>query len=159
MKNECERKFLLRSQAWRAHVSAIRRLRDGLVAVSDLGKVRVRIEEPRAWLTIKGQRHGITRHEFEYEIPLADAERMLSELCGERRIEKTRYLVPHDGLTWEVDVYGGLLEGVAYAEVELPCPTHAIHLPNWVGIEVTGDPRHSKRELSRLARSSLWAAR
>lgn len=148
MKLEIERKFLLANDGWKAQVVGTRLLRDGLVA-SDRSKVRVRIEHPKAWLTIKGERSGLGRAEFNYEIPLADAEVILAEHCGEHIIQKMRHLVLHEGVTWEVDVYQGVLEGVCYAEVELDSQEQAIALPPWVGAEVTGDPSYSKRELVR----------
>lgn len=152
MKNEFERKFLLRNDGWKRSIVATRALRDGLLDDFPLGKIRVRIEHPRAWLTIKGAKSELGRHEFEYEIPLADAQAMQAEFCGDRITEKTRHLVAHDGLTWEIDVYHGLLEGIAYAEVELTSRDQPINLPDWVGQEVTGDPRHGKREVARRRR-------
>ena len=146
MKVEIERKFPLASDDWKGQVVGTRLLRDGLVA-SDRSKVRVRIERPRAWLTIKGERSGLGRAEFNYEIPLSDAEVIIAEHCGDNLVEKTRHLVLHEGVTWEVDVYQGLLEGVRYAEVELDSKEQQVALPSWVGTEVTGDPSYSKREL------------
>lgn len=148
MNLEIERKFLLANDGWKQLVIGVRVLRDGLIA-SGPSKVRVRIEGPKAWITIKGQRSGLARTEFTYEIPLTDAEHIMAEHCGERVIRKTRHLVPHAGIMWEVDVYEGLLEGVCYAEVELASDDQQIALPPWVGAEVTGDPRYSKRELLR----------
>jgi adenylate cyclase len=113
---EIERKFLLVSDEWRGAVTSSQRLRDGLLARFGEGKVRVRIADDKAWLTVKGPRTGLRRAEFEYEILYSDAEEMLRTLCDGPLVEKTRYLVPHDGLIWQVDVHEGALDGLVYAE-------------------------------------------
>ncbi|CAH0311979.1 CYTH domain-containing protein [Roseomonas sp. CECT 9278] len=152
MKHEIERKFLVIDDGWRAAVTETVHLRDGLVATFGGGKVRVRIATaqgapPRAWVTLKGPRSGISRREFEYAIPLAEAEAMLAEFCDGHVVEKHRHLVPHAGQVWEVDVYGGPLTGVVHAEIELDSATAAVIPPPWLGPEVTGQPQHSKRAL------------
>jgi CYTH domain-containing protein len=93
---------------------------------------------------------GIGRAEFEYEIPIAKAEEMMRTLCDGPPIEKTRFLVPHAGLVWEVDVHEGALEGLVLAEVEVDHEHQAVVLPEWSGDEVTGDPRYRKRNLLKL---------
>ena len=90
----------------------------------------------------------LVRDEYEYEIPLADAEALL-ELCGGHRLKKTRYLVPYHGHTWEVDLFAGHLEGFCLAELELKSEDEAFDLPPWVGKEVTGDPRYYNSALAR----------
>ncbi|WGF86769.1 CYTH domain-containing protein [Marinivivus vitaminiproducens] len=144
---EIERKFLIANDAWRGGIVGERHLRDGLVARFGQGKVRVRIDAERAWITVKGPRVGFARPEFEYPIPLGDAEAMLASLCDGPVVEKTRYLVPHDGLVWEVDIYDGILGGLAFAEVELPSVDHPLRPPHWVGREVTGDPKFRQAAL------------
>jgi len=104
----------------------------------------VRILDGRATIAVKGQRRGLARAEFEYEIPVADAEEMLLTMCDDRVLEKTRSYIRHGGLTWEIDVYDGLLEGVVIAEVELDRADREVPLPDWVGREITGDVRYSK---------------
>ena len=79
------------------------------------------------------------RPEFEYEIPIADAERMLSTLCQDDTLEKQRFFVEEAGATWQVDVYGGILQGVVIAEIELKQESQELILPRWIGKEVTGD--------------------
>jgi adenylate cyclase len=151
---EIERKFLLATDDWKREVTKCERLRDGLVARFGEGKVRVRLTESNAWLTIKGPREGISRPEFEYEIPRADAEQMLRTLCqGDPVLEKVRHTVPFGGLDWTIDVYMGPLTGVVLAEVELEHPDQHPQLPPWVGEEVTNDPRFEK---STLARRAKW---
>jgi adenylate cyclase len=84
------------------------------------------------------------RPEFEYEIPIADAERMLSTICRDDTLEKRRFFVEDVGATWHVDVYCGLLQGIVIAEIELKEETQELILPRWVGKEVTGDPLYRK---------------
>jgi adenylate cyclase len=141
---EIERKFLVKDASWREQCTKCERLRDGLVAVSDSLKVRVRLYDDRATLAIKTKRVGAVRHEFEYEIPRSDAEKLLAEHCGYRKLEKTRHHLKHEGFRWIVDVYEGILKGVTIAEVELERPDVHVPLPKWVGREVTNDPRYTK---------------
>ncbi|MBA9067812.1 CYTH domain-containing protein [Methylorubrum extorquens] len=149
MRFEVERKFLVADDGWKAGVVRRHRLTDGLIGQFDTGKVRVRLDEDRAWLTIKGARVGLGRPEFEYEIPRADAEAMMRLVCDTCFIEKTRHCVPHAGLVWEIDVYGGTLAGMILAEVELEHEDQAFERPAWLGLEVTGDPRFRQSALLR----------
>jgi adenylate cyclase len=141
---EIERKFLVADDSWRQ--SAIRRLhiRDGLVATDNVRKVRIRISDGTATIAVKGPRAGITRAEFEYPIPLSDAEEIIRTLPEERVLEKWRHLVPYEGTNWEVDVYEGLLKGVVLAEIEMQTPTRTMNIPPWIGQEVTGNPKYKK---------------
>jgi CYTH domain-containing protein len=147
---EIERKFLLRNDRWKAAVIDRRDFRDGLIAASDGSKVRVRISETRATVTVKSARTGIRRTEFEYEIPRADAEAMFTVCCGRKIVEKTRYYVRHGEDLWDVDVYGGSLAGIAFAEIELQDEAQAFERPDWLGQEVTGDRRFGKQNIVRL---------
>lgn len=141
---EIERKFLVANDSWRRFCAGQERLKDGLIAASHNRKVRVRIYENRATLTVKTGREGRTRHEFEYEIPMKDAEELITLHCSQNVLTKVRHTVPHRGFTWEVDVYEGLLAGVVLAEVELEDADADVPLPGWIGPEVTGDPRYRK---------------
>ena len=134
--------------AWKREVIKSEHIRDGLIARFGEGKVRVRLTESSASLTIKGSRNGISRLEFEYELPRADAEEMLRTLCqGDPILEKVRHTVPFGDLDWTIDVYMRPLDGVAFAEVELEHPDQHLQLPTWVGEEVTNNPRFRKRAL------------
>jgi CYTH domain-containing protein len=157
MSIEIERRYLVVGHGWRDQAVRARHLRDGLLAHTGDTKVRVRIEGERAWLTVKGPRAGPSRLEFEYEIPHPEAEDMLERLCGGAVAQKTRHLAPYGGLTWEIDVYEGLLEGVVLAEVELPHPDAIVARPPWLGREVTGEPAY--RKLALLARCSELGGR
>jgi adenylate cyclase len=153
MATEIERKFLLTGDGWRKLSVRQERLRDGLVASTADRKVRVRIYDSagvgRATLTVKTGTGARRNAEFEYAIPVADAEALLARHCGDMLLTKTRHYVPHEGFIWEIDVYEGLLDGVVMAEVELPREDIEVPLPSWVGREVTGDPDYKKINLQK----------
>jgi adenylate cyclase len=137
---EIERKFLVRSEAWRAEAGPGRRIRQGYLARSPGVTVRVRRIGDLAFLALKGARDGISRLEFEYEVPAGDAEAMLRDLCPNPPLEKVRHDVRYAGLVWEVDVFEGRHAGLVMAEVELARPDQAVSLPSWIGAEVTDEP-------------------
>ena len=110
--------------------------------------VRVRIAGDQAFLTIKGKTVGFSRAEFEYSIPLVDAEEMLASLCALPPIEKTRYLIDHAGKCWEVDVFHGANQGLVVAEIELTHENESFDLPPWIGAEVSEDPRYFNSQLA-----------
>jgi adenylate cyclase len=147
MGREIERKFLVTDDAWRAEVRSSRRLRQGYLAIDGKTNVRVRADADRAWLTVKGAGEGISRAEFEYEIPLADAEGLLT-LCRDRIIDKTRHLVPAGQHTWEIDEFAGANAGLIVAEIELREESDAFVRPAWLGEEVTTDPRYLNASLA-----------
>lgn len=149
---EIERKFRVTSDAWRAAAGPGRRFCQGYVARSASGQVRVRRAGASAYVTIKGARDGIARPEFEYSIPVEEAEEMLKSLCLKPLIEKTRYVVPAGGHLWEVDVFHGVSDpegggDLIVAEIELDAADQPIALPEWVGREVTHDRRYSNVEI------------
>jgi len=144
---EIERKFLVTNEAWRPHVRSSRRLRQGYLAIDGKTNVRVRADAERAWLTVKGVGEGISRAEFEYEIPVADAEGLLG-LCRERIIDKTRHLVPSGEHTWEIDEFAGANAGLIVAEIELRGESDTFARPSWLGEEVTTDPRYLNASLA-----------
>ena len=152
MPQEIERKFLLAHDGWRSSIVKSARIRDGLIATFNGRKARVRIIDDHATIALKGQQNGFGRSEFEYAIPYSDAEEMLRTMCDDRVLEKMRHYVPHAGLTWEIDVYEGLLKGVVIAEVELDREDRALQLPDWVGKEITGDLRYSKINMEKAAK-------
>jgi adenylate cyclase len=152
---ETERKFLTVSTDWKKNCVQSISLRDGLIASVNGRKVRVRIADHQAFLTVKGARIGYSRDEFEYEIPMLDAERLLELHCEGRVVTKTRHLVEEDGFMFEVDVYDGLLEGVTIAEAELSTPEQSFPRPSWLGEEVTG--REEFRKINMLRDRLLGA--
>ncbi|MGD9806798.1 MAG: CYTH domain-containing protein [Hyphomicrobiaceae bacterium] len=151
---EIERKFLIKNDTWRPAVVRSERLQDGLVAVSDGRKVRVRLYERRATLTVKSKQEHGRRAEFEYEIPRDHAEEMLQSHCGGNTIGKTRHYVSFGGLQWEIDVYDGWLQGVVLGEVELDHIDQPVPLPDWVGEEVTGRREFKKIEMLKARRAA-----
>ena len=147
MAKEIERKFLVAHQAWRESVNTIHVYRQGYLSYDSERTVRVRATEVTGYLTIKGITEGLTRDEFEYEIPLADASALL-QLCERPAIEKKRYIVPNGAHVWEVDVFEGVNEGLVVAEIELGSEDEAFDKPNWLGNEVSGDRKYSNSALS-----------
>jgi CYTH domain-containing protein len=145
---EIERKFLVKSRAWQREADAGRRIRQAYLSNTARNSVRVRIiDDKNARLTIKSGYRGIVRDEFEYEIPAADAREMLA-LRQSTIIDKVRYKVEHAGRVWEVDEFFGANAGLVLAEIELDDENHALHLPAWVGREVTGDKRFNNSQLA-----------
>ena len=148
MAQEIERKFLVASDAWRAQVDQGTAYRQGYIATVVAGQsVRVRIAGDTGLITIKGPTTGLSRAEFEYPIPLADAAEMLNTLCMRPLIEKTRYLLTIGAVVWEIDVFHGDNEGLVVAEVELETVDQEVALPDWIGAEVSADPRYFNSSL------------
>lgn len=152
---EIERKFLLKNDSWRDSVVRSHVLKQGYLASSPLPTVRVRTSDDKAFLTIKGRTEGISRVEFEYEIPSEEALEML-KLSAQQPIEKTRYIVEANGHTWEIDVFEGSNAGLVLAEVELDSEDEKVELPDWIDFEVTHDPRYYNSALSKTPYST-WA--
>lgn len=146
MPHEVERKFLVRSTAWRTGAVPIL-YRQGYLHNEASHIVRVRVVEQNAFLTVKGMNDGITRLEFEYPIPLADATHMLDTFCRGEILEKHRYHVLHDGHTWEIDEFLGRNRGLVVAELELPEEHAPFTRPDWLGEEVSLDPRYYNNNL------------
>ena len=148
MGKEIERKFLVADEGWRTGSEGVR-YAQGYLAVGPPVAVRVRVGGGKAALNVKKATLDIVRDEFEYPIPLEDAEAMLAHLCEGRIIEKTRYKVPFAGQVWEIDVFEGANVGLVLAEVELRDRDEEIERPPWVGDEVSGDARYLNTGLSR----------
>jgi CYTH domain-containing protein len=141
---EIERKFLVHGTDWRQGVPV--RLYQGYLNRDKERTVRVRIAGSRAYLTIKGLTQGVSRPEFEYEIPLHDAEVLLT-FCDRPPLEKNRYTVQHRGATWEIDEFLGANAGLVIAEIELKDERQRFERPSWLSTEVTGDPRYFNSNL------------
>ncbi len=140
---EIERKFLVRS----FHAPSEGTLyRQGYLLNEVERNVRVRIAGERAFLTIKGKAQGIARPEFEYEIPRLDADALLA-MCQGPLIEKRRHLVEHHGHTWEVDEFLGENAPLVVAELELKSADESFDKPDWLGNEVSDDPRYLNASL------------
>lgn len=146
MAKEIERKYLVKDSCYREMASGSSHIVQGYISRNPEATVRVRICDNRAFITVKGKTVGCERDEWEYEIPVGDAQAML-RLCSGTVIEKTRWLVEHDGYTWEVDEFHGSHEGLVVAEVELPSAGSAVTPPPFAGDEVTGDVRYYNSNL------------
>lgn len=157
MGKEIERKFLVRGDGWRDGRRAVNICQGYLVAATDC-TVRVRLKGELAFLTVKGKAEGVSRLEYEYEIPVADAKELLARLCLQPYVEKNRYEIEYAGVTWEVDEFLKENEGLIVAEVELESEDQPLELPTWVAAEVSKDQRYSNFNLVQHPYSS-WADR
>jgi CYTH domain-containing protein len=144
MGTEIERKFKVKKGDWGDQKAAT--YRQGYLSTVKERTVRVRTVEDKGYLTIKGIASGASRMEFEYEIPRQDADALL-EICEKPLIEKNRYKVEHGGFIWEVDEFFGENQGLIVAEIELESEDQTFSKPDWVGEEVTGDPRYFNSNL------------
>ena len=156
MGTEIERKFLVGSDAWRAGATESSVIRQGYLASEGGNTVRIRLDGRQGWLTVKGPSEGFRRAEFEYRVPLEDAEALLG-LCANRIVEKTRHRIPVGPHIWEVDEFTGRNAGLTVAEVELGSESESVSIPDWIGREVTGDRRFDNARLSRLPYTQ-WSA-
>lgn len=143
---EIERKFVIDLPAWKPQGEGVR-FKQGYLSSHEQRVVRVRIQGDNASLTIKGPANGVTRAEFEYSIPIADAVTLLSTLCEQPPIDKHRHTEIHFGKTWEIDVFHGLNKGLVLAEIELASEDEEFELPAWVTAEVSNDPRYFNANL------------
>lgn len=150
MATEIERKFLVVGESWRGLADGVR-IRQGYVSTDPERIVRIRVEQSiqaaHATLTMKGKTTGIARSEWEYPLPLTDAEAMLETLCGTALIEKIRYRIPYRDMLWELDEFFGANTGLIVAEIELESEMQFFVKPDWVGEEVSYDHRYANASL------------
>ncbi len=144
---EIERKFLVVNDTWRAAPAVF--YSQGYLNRDKQRTVRVRIAGAQAFITVKGISQGASRLEFEYEIPVVDAQQLLT-LCEQPLIEKYRRIISHGGFAWEVDEFLGDNLGLVVAEIELPAEDTHFTLPDWVGAEVTHDARYFNSNLAQV---------
>jgi adenylate cyclase len=145
---EIERKFLLTNNSWKKLATGTI-YRQGYLNADKERSVRVRIIDNKAFFTIKGKSVGAARLEFEYEIPLSDAETLLTELCHRPLIHKKRYKIEYAGNIWEIDEFFDENEGLVVAEIELENEDQKFLKPDWIGEEVTSDTRYFNSNLSK----------
>lgn len=143
---EIERKFLVRNDSWRNSAGDGITMKQGYLATSP-ATVRVRVAGNEAFLTLKAGHQGIARQEFEYPIPVADAEMLLALCCNGSLVEKVRYPLMENGKLWTVDVFAGRNSGLVVAEIELSSIDESIEIPAWAGEDVSGDRRYSNAAL------------
>jgi len=139
---EIERKFLLRSEAWRRQSSGSELIVQGYLANTARSSVRVRLAGTRAWLSVKSMTRDIVRQEFEYPIPSAEADAMLYSLCEGPLLQKRRHDVRCGASRYEVDEFHGRNAGLVVAEIELESPDQDFERPDWLGDEVTRQSRY-----------------
>ena len=148
MAKEIERKFLVIGNAWKKLAQGVH-YRQGYLNSIKERTVRIRTVGDKALITVKGPTVGVTRLEFEYPIPFEDCVTMLEHLAEQPIIEKTRYKIPMGEFVWEIDEFHGVNEGLVVAEIELPTEDTVFEKPQWVGEEVSDDPRYYNSMLAR----------
>jgi len=146
MAKEIERKFRVRNESYKLFATGVL-YRQGYLNRDKERTVRIRVAGENAFITIKGLTKGFERTEFEYRIPVEEANEMLETICEKPLIEKLRYNIMADGHLWEVDEFIGFNEGLVVAEVELKSTDEQVIIPDWVGMEVTSDPRYFNSNL------------
>lgn len=142
MATEIERKFLLKNDSWRTEANEGSMIRQGYLAGTEKSSIRVRVSGEKANINIKSATLDVTRQEYEYTIPLSEANEILDTLCEGPLIEKTRYHVQHGDHVWEVDEFYGDNQGLVVAEIELNSADENFERPDWVGEEVSDDTRY-----------------
>lgn len=144
---EIERKFLINESEWNSlEKPTPTRISQAYLSDEKKCTIRVRIKGSKGFLTVKGETKGITRSEYEYEIPVDEAERMMAEFCS-RVLSKDRYCIEVAGHTWEVDVFHGKLAPLIIAEIELESENEKFSVPKWVGKEVSSDASYYNSNL------------
>ena len=144
---EIERKFLLKNDSWKKEVYDKKEIAQGYLNSNPERTIRVRIIGETGFLTIKSKSKGSVRNEFEYEIPLNDAQQLI-ELCEKPILAKTRDFVNHENHIWEIDVFEKENKGLEVAEVELKNENEPFILPDWIGNEVTHEARYFNSQLA-----------
>lgn len=145
---EIEHKFLLADDSWRQLVNHSVEYKQGYLSSEPTTSIRVRTCGNQAWLNIKSATIGNSRHEYEYEIPITDANEILTKLCHKPLIEKTRHFVNIAQHCWEIDEFYGDNQGLIVAEIELDDINESFQKPNWLGQEVTDDLRYYNNNLA-----------
>ena len=145
---EIEHKHLVTDDTYKRLACEKSEIKQGFLSRDPERTVRIRLRDDMACITIKGKGSGAAHPEFEYQVPREDACQMMA-LCEPPVIEKTRYIVMHEGNRWEVDEFHGALQGLVLAELEVPSEDYDYPLPPFVGKEVTGDPQYYNSQLGR----------
>ena len=143
---EIERKFLVKNIP-KNKIQYSHKIKQGYIAHNKDRVIRVRQKENDYFITIKGNKIGISRFEFEYSIPKVDAEILLENFCQDDLIEKTRHYIENKGHTWELDVFHGNNEGLIIAEIELESEDQVFHIPSWTDCEVTDQEKYYNMNL------------
>lgn len=149
MATEIEHKFLVRDDRWRGQVERSVWIRQGYLTSNARCSVRVRVADDRGFLNLKSGTLGIRRSEYEYSIPLVEAEEILDTLCEKPLLEKTRHFLRYGEHLWEIDEFAGDNAGLIVAEVELDHPDESFARPDWLGEDVSHDLRYYNSQLAR----------
>lgn len=146
---EIERKFLVKNNSWKQHIKSSEPIIQGYLASSSTNgiTVRIRVTGQHGYLTFKGPRVGISRTEYEYQVPINDAKSILLESQAPT-VKKVRHIVEHDDDEWEIDVYKGNNKGLTTAEIELKSEDQEFKLPKWIKEEVTGEYKYRNSRLA-----------
>jgi adenylate cyclase len=149
MSYEIERKYLVTGEPWKEYKKVKKILiKQGYISKSPKHTVRIRITDKKAYITIKGPTKGFTRAEFEYSIPYEDGQELI-KMCDGGIVDKVRYVfTDNHNQVWEVDVFGGINEGLVVAEIEVPSEDTPVKVPAWVTKEVTFDKRYTNAYIS-----------
>ncbi len=143
---EIEHKYLVKNDSYKTLATSFSHLSQGYLSREPDRTVRVRIKDKKGYLTVKGKNFGSIREEYEYEVPLEDAKKMLN-MCLPPILEKTRYIVPIGGYIWEVDEFGGERQGLVTAEIELSSNDETYVIPEFIGEDITGNPAYYNSNL------------
>ncbi len=146
MAQEIERKYLLKNEDWRQLPAHVWHMQQGYLSKQG-NTVRIRIANDKAFLTVKSKSKGLSRLEFEYEVPVADAQHMML-ICITPVVEKFRHCINYEGHVWEVDEFKGENEGLVVAEVEMRSEDEAVSIPTWIGSDVSDDKRYRNSRLA-----------
>ncbi|MEJ2622750.1 MAG: CYTH domain-containing protein [Candidatus Thiodiazotropha sp.] len=144
---EIERKFLVINDKWKDSVVSEAVIKQGYLATTEQANVRVRVDGDVANINIKGRTEGISRREYEYPIPLDEAQELLDHLLSGAAIDKIRYKVRCGDHVWDLDLFHGANQGLVVAEIELSQEDEAFVMPDWAGEEVSGDARYYNANL------------
>ncbi|RLD09795.1 MAG: adenylate cyclase [Chlamydiae bacterium] len=148
MPKEIEKKFLVVNDQWKNYVIRKLSLTQSYISKSNDCVVRVRNSGKKAWLTVKGKQTGFTRSEFEYEIPVDHAEKMMNEFSAANQIVKKRFFLKYQRADWIIDVYENNNDGLIIAELELNNENQSFDLPPWIGKDVTMDFKYTNSSLA-----------
>ena len=149
MNSEIEHKYLVRNDSYKGLATKSYQIKQGYLQQDKCRNVRIRVRDQQGFITIKGVTEGDARDEFEYEIPVEDAKKLL-KMCTGAVLEKIRHIVPFEGNTWEVDEFKGALDGLTIAEIEIPTSNYEYSKPEFVGENVTGQIKYYNSYLAQL---------
>ena len=147
---ELERKFLLKNDSWKEDVFLTSEIEQGYISSSDISSTMVRIKDGIGYIIVKSNKHKLERETFEYEIDQEEARNMIDLFSLYVPIKKTRHLVDTgDGLLWEIDEFHEENEGLVVAEIEMKDENNDLYLPDWIGEEVTANPKYYNSEINK----------